>query len=749
MKLAARTSPGFCLQLAAIAVLVRFALADRMYFMLLHIPSHDMAQGLAFFATSMHSMRLYGDIAWWYPGSITGYAQFYQGLFSPLAPTYGHIVFIAWAELVALLGALGLAIPEYVQYLIVNYLVLPFLAFAAFAWFCSLILRRRASIALALTAYVLSGIGLWHSAWFYFQEAFSLFFLLGASIAVLQRPTPARLFVWLAAILVQLASLNYWTVYNLFLFVSLAGAYAATHRNQCVRLAVRVRRLVRARPRASAAAITAFAVVAIAWTVLIVSALATQSGRYVRYPFKLEDAIAPQIVASARLTIEPFNPSFDQAVGGLAPAIHYARYIGAALLPFLVLGLAAARTRRVRWLLYAAAPVLAVSVAWEPMVWAWSAIPFLDRIKHLFYMYGHHWLVLLVLVAAAGFDAFAGPWSRRGLRWMRGTFTLSVAAAALVIVFVVATAAWGPPRMFAQDGAAIAAALVLLASAAALRAVRSADPRDKRFAVAAILWLMFVDLSGYFWTVTRRDIEFTIGRWTWPTAPPAIQETKPWGPPDPHRGFQAGLDRYMSIHTDFWPVNQYLTPSEVNPDWAQALHAFETTAPPLVFYGRARASPRQDAMPVTYLSDLAGIDRELRVDVAGAGADAGGPPATSGFSYEWRSWRYNEFELDIQAANDGWLMIRQHFDPSWHAWVDGSRVEPVKANYISMAIALPRGSHAIRLEYRPLARTLYWPAAILLELVVLAFLTTAIRRVPRARASPAGTPAGRSRSARR
>src|SRR4051794_26441619 len=163
---------------AALGVLARVTLVDHQFFRFIRLPGHDMSQGAAFFATSMHSVWLSGDVAWWSPISITGYAQYFQALFSPVAPTQGHVVFIAWTHLVALLAAVGIHMPEYLQYLAMTYLLLPFLAFVAFGYFCSQFLARREAVALAMIAYVLSSVGLWNSAWFYFQEPASLFFLL-------------------------------------------------------------------------------------------------------------------------------------------------------------------------------------------------------------------------------------------------------------------------------------------------------------------------------------------------------------------------------------------------------------------------------------------------------------------------------------------------------------------------------------------------------------------------------------------
>src|SRR5262249_31798561 len=106
----ALTGFRFCVALALSTVLARVALFDHAILRAEFLPNHDMSQGLALFATSMHALRLGGEIAWWNCESLgLGYAQYYQAFLSPLAPTPGNIVFIIWAQLVRVLDIAGVA----------------------------------------------------------------------------------------------------------------------------------------------------------------------------------------------------------------------------------------------------------------------------------------------------------------------------------------------------------------------------------------------------------------------------------------------------------------------------------------------------------------------------------------------------------------------------------------------------------------------------------------------------------------
>jgi hypothetical protein len=721
---------AFCALLAAASVVARILLVDHNFFRLVQIPSHDLSEGLAFFTTSMHSLRLEGDLAWWNPSSHTGYAQYFQAFASPLAPSWGHIVFIAWSHLVVVLASIGIVIPEYVQYLVVNYVVLPFLAFLAFAWFCSLVLRTRAAVALALVVYVLSGIGLWNSAWFYFQEPFSFFFLLGATIAFLQRPTPPRGLVCLAAALVQLASLNYWTVYNLFFFAIVAGTYAAAHRNQVARAGVRLRAWRAARPRAFGLAAAAFSLVLIAWAALILAVMLEQSGSYVRWVYTMDDAVQ-RIVEMRRYTTELFNPSLERALERypILNQMHNARYLGIALLPLIVIGILSKPSRRARWLLAASALTFVVCLGVPFLVLAWKAIPFMDRIQHLFYVYSHYWQLLLAMLAAVGLDAILhAPSSatRRMALWVVG---LCVAGSAATLAILGILSARFPTRDVDLEANLHAALVLGLVTAILFRALRTPNRSEMRWAVAVLFIVMVSDLAWYFHHASRVDMAFTMQRWGESVRLSPEQQRAmgaAWGAPDPARGFRAGLDDYMPIKNDFWPVNQFMVPRWMNLGMVPVIDKYVRSNPPILFYRDAVAADAEILAPGNF--DPAVLDRRLHLSGVPPTGAAGSPPVSEGFSYRWTQWLYNEFRLAVTAPSDGWLMIRQLYDPAWRVSVDGRDVRPSQANRIDMAIPIAKGEHDVRWEYRPLSRRLYWPVAILLEAIVAVFLTLAWAR---------------------
>jgi prepilin-type N-terminal cleavage/methylation domain-containing protein len=59
--------------------------------------------------------------------------------------------------------------------------------------------------------------------------------------------------------------------------------------------------------------------------------------------------------------------------------------------------------------------------------------------------------------------------------------------------------------------------------------------------------------------------------------------------------------------------------------------------------------------------------------------------------------------VTVEAAlpHSGLLVLRDSYDPSWRADVDGMPAEIVRANGLYRAVALPAGRHVIRFSYRP------------------------------------------------
>jgi uncharacterized membrane protein YfhO len=57
--------------------------------------------------------------------------------------------------------------------------------------------------------------------------------------------------------------------------------------------------------------------------------------------------------------------------------------------------------------------------------------------------------------------------------------------------------------------------------------------------------------------------------------------------------------------------------------------------------------------------------------------------------------------LQADFSSDGYLVIAENNFPGWQAEVDGKSAPILNANYAFQALALTRGKHSIRMEFRP------------------------------------------------
>jgi hypothetical protein len=233
--------------------------------------------------------------------------------------------------------------------------------------------------------------------------------------------------------------------------------------------------------------------------------------------------------------------------------------------------------------------------------------------------------------------------------------------------------------------------MVLAGSYLALMALllsRWAGPHaavERRLAAHALLVFVLLDLSSYFFTATRADMEFMLRRGfqgTVPTAEARARFRTPWAMPDLTKGFDGGIAAFMPLRNDFWPNNTFMLPA-----------------------GLTRAE----------------IPEVLRL------VEEGQPFAThdAAVTYQWRRWEYNAYEVEIQMPAAGPLLARQLFDHNWRFSVDGRPATASPAKPIGTIIPMDRGGHLLHAEYRPTARRLYFGVTALLELACAALLLLA------------------------
>lgn len=65
------------------------------------------------------------------------------------------------------------------------------------------------------------------------------------------------------------------------------------------------------------------------------------------------------------------------------------------------------------------------------------------------------------------------------------------------------------------------------------------------------------------------------------------------------------------------------------------------------------------------------------------------------------SYSLNEMRLEVEAANEGYLVLSEVYYPGWRAYVDGAEEPLLRANYAFRAVYLEPGLHQVRLVFAP------------------------------------------------
>jgi len=90
-------------------------------------------------------------------------------------------------------------------------------------------------------------------------------------------------------------------------------------------------------------------------------------------------------------------------------------------------------------------------------------------------------------------------------------------------------------------------------------------------------------------------------------------------------------------------------------------------------------------------------------------------------------------EIAVEAAADGYLLLTDTYYPGWSATIDSAPAPIVRANLASRAVAVPAGSHTVRMTYELPGFSAGWKisaVALTIALTWLAASIVAVRRAP-------------------
>ncbi len=707
-----------------IAVL-RFVLWDAQLLTDGFLPRHDGAHGFTAFATSMHSIRTEGDIAWWNPLDLEGYAQYYNAFLGPLSPNFGNILFILCAGLVRFLSFFSIIIPEYLLYVLLNSLLAPFLTVYFLLKFSSLFFSHTAVLSLIGIGYTFSGIGLWNDAWFYWHSPMFLFLLLYVLFAYLQDMSQRRYFLlWLGVILFA-AGADFWAVHNLLFLVLAFVAFFIFHPKGTFTTACKTTWTHIKTHKLPTLLCFGFLCIIIVQLFLVFT---EQSSRYYRLGSGEDFSAWEAFLSGTRydqylrfVTVELFRPSVDTAFVNdhlYTIFMHGARYIGAGLLP--LLGIAVLQKNKTcRMFLFLSISMLILCLIPGFMMPVWEM--FFSSDRAFFFYYVHFLQVSLLFLAASGLAVFL----QRDYQFKKPIFWIFCGGMLFCIAVFAGMAALG----WLSKSVLLLVLLVLISTGLLLLIQR----RENMVWLVLFLVLFGADLTRYYYECAHADNEFS-GEWYATSS--FVGDTRLFQPlsSENNQTFGQNITQLSApVQSSLWPKNKYLITR-----YHAQLVDMQTSDP--AFYEEIFGPTGSETMPApaTFYSTKDAIPDKAQ-SLYSADIFLSPKDALSG-SYTFLESGYNSFVLEytLPSSQDdptAYILLQQLYDPAWKLTLDAGTSEEqslsaVRANVTTIAAEVPAGTHTITMEYMPFSRQWYPLFCIALVLCIPILLLLAFGKVP-------------------
>jgi Bacterial membrane protein YfhO len=123
----------------------------------------------------------------------------------------------------------------------------------------------------------------------------------------------------------------------------------------------------------------------------------------------------------------------------------------------------------------------------------------------------------------------------------------------------------------------------------------------------------------------------------------------------------------------------------------------------------ARIVPSLDEQGERLFQQEGGPELLMLSSAPPAAAGTPGPPVTPLARFVLDDPTVVELDVGV-AADGGFVLLRDSYDPSWQVEVDGRRAELLRANVLFRAVRVSPGRHTVRFTYVP--RPLYYGAAV-------------------------------------
>jgi Bacterial membrane protein YfhO len=130
------------------------------------------------------------------------------------------------------------------------------------------------------------------------------------------------------------------------------------------------------------------------------------------------------------------------------------------------------------------------------------------------------------------------------------------------------------------------------------------------------------------------------------------------------------------------------------------------TLPRVYAVGRSRVVPDTDTALRQILDPAFDLHSEVVLSAGRALVPAG--PFQGSARIVGR--KADRVSIDVDASQDGYVVLVESYLPAWRATVDGAAAEVVRANAAFRAVAVPAGHHRVEMSYLP--RSILWGCAL-------------------------------------
>lgn len=130
----------------------------------------------------------------------------------------------------------------------------------------------------------------------------------------------------------------------------------------------------------------------------------------------------------------------------------------------------------------------------------------------------------------------------------------------------------------------------------------------------------------------------------------------------------------------------------------------ERALPRVQFVGGWRAADFEDMKETGNWPDV-DPDQIVLLDVAPSDGMKPGATASQG-AVKLLRYENTEVEIEVTATEPGFVVLNDVWHPWWHAQVDGTETEILKANVLFRAVQVPAGTHRVTFTFNPVAGAL-------------------------------------------